>query len=126
MEKIAWHYIPDNYNLSSCSPPNKIIVNIWLECCDQDITGERMVLGWLPVPHWSNVFLTGCTPEVRVPVCCSWAHDFSLSSLVVIFLVMQCLLNRVLFKIFGAYKIPDSKKMEIFLKLTKVRLWGVL
>jgi hypothetical protein len=44
-KKTAWHYIPDAYNLRSFSPPNINIVHIWLECCDQDIADERLMLG---------------------------------------------------------------------------------
>ena len=43
-KETAWHYIPDSYNLRAFSLPNKN-VHTWLECCHQDIAGERMVLG---------------------------------------------------------------------------------
>lgn len=108
----AWHCIPENCNLRSFCPPNKNVAQVCLECCDQDITDERMVLGCGYPVHWSNIFVTGSTSEVSFPVCCSWAHNFFHPVWSWFFnnAVFAAKIN-VLFKIVGHIKY-QTKKMD--------------
>jgi len=124
-KKNCWHHIPDTYNLRSFSPPDKTVVHIWLECCDQDIADERMVLGvdtcstreltffWQD-PHLRSISQTA----VLGLTVFSFVIPFGL-----VFLCNPVFTKNVLFKILGHIKYQtQKKKMEKFLKLTEVWL----